>query len=118
VLVGDAGHGLHPIAGQGPQRRLARRRRAGRGDRRGMRPRARSGRRPAARALRALARDRHLHRRAGDRRADRLFGIPASCRARSGASAWGAVQRTPALKRWFMDEARGVSGKLPELLKG
>jgi 2-octaprenyl-6-methoxyphenol hydroxylase len=29
-----------------------------------------------------------------------------------------AVQRTPALKHWFMDEARGVSGALPELLKG
>jgi 2-octaprenyl-6-methoxyphenol hydroxylase len=30
----------------------------------------------------------------------------------------GAVQRLPALKRWFMDEARGVSGNLPELLRG
>jgi 2-octaprenyl-6-methoxyphenol hydroxylase len=30
----------------------------------------------------------------------------------------GVVQRTPPLKRWFMDEARGVSGAVPELLKG
>jgi 2-octaprenyl-6-methoxyphenol hydroxylase len=30
----------------------------------------------------------------------------------------GLVQRTPPLKRWFMDEARGTSGALPELLKG
>ena len=30
----------------------------------------------------------------------------------------GLVQRTPPLKRWFMDEARGVSGAVPELLKG
>ncbi len=29
-----------------------------------------------------------------------------------------AVQRTPMLKGFFMDEARGVSGNLPELLKG
>jgi 2-octaprenyl-6-methoxyphenol hydroxylase len=28
------------------------------------------------------------------------------------------VQRTPPLKRWFMDEARGTNGALPELLKG
>jgi 2-octaprenyl-6-methoxyphenol hydroxylase len=27
------------------------------------------------------------------------------------------VQRSPLLKRWFMDEARGMSGKLPELLQ-
>jgi 2-octaprenyl-6-methoxyphenol hydroxylase len=30
----------------------------------------------------------------------------------------GGVQRLSPLKRWFMDEARGVSGALPELLKG
>jgi 2-octaprenyl-6-methoxyphenol hydroxylase len=29
----------------------------------------------------------------------------------------GVVQRPPPLKRWFMDEARGTSGTLPELLK-
>jgi 2-octaprenyl-6-methoxyphenol hydroxylase len=29
----------------------------------------------------------------------------------------GVVQRTPALKRFFMDEARGMSGKLPALLQ-
>mgnify|MGYP003349565221 CR=1 FL=1 len=27
------------------------------------------------------------------------------------------VQRMPALKRFFMDEARGMSGKLPALLQ-
>jgi len=30
----------------------------------------------------------------------------------------GLVQRTPPLRRGFMDEARGTSGALPELLKG
>jgi 2-octaprenyl-6-methoxyphenol hydroxylase len=29
-----------------------------------------------------------------------------------------AGQRTPMLKTFFMDEARGVSGDLPALLKG
>ena len=29
-----------------------------------------------------------------------------------------ALQRTPMLKSFFMDEARGVSGDLPELLRG
>jgi 2-octaprenyl-6-methoxyphenol hydroxylase len=28
------------------------------------------------------------------------------------------VQRAPFLKRFFMDEARGMSGQLPELLRG
>jgi 2-octaprenyl-6-methoxyphenol hydroxylase len=28
-----------------------------------------------------------------------------------------AVQRTGPLKRWFMDEARGMSGNLPRLLR-
>jgi 2-octaprenyl-6-methoxyphenol hydroxylase len=30
----------------------------------------------------------------------------------------GAVQRMPMLKRFFMDEARGIGGNLPELLRG
>jgi 2-octaprenyl-6-methoxyphenol hydroxylase len=30
----------------------------------------------------------------------------------------GAVQRSAALKRFFMDEARGMSGDLPSLLRG
>ena len=29
----------------------------------------------------------------------------------------GGVQRMPMLKRWFMDEARGVSGNVPELMR-
>ena len=35
-----------------------------------------------------------------------------------GRAGMAAIQRTPALKRWFMDEARGMSGKLPALLQG
>ena len=48
----------------------------------------------------------------------RLFGIPGRLPSAIRRLGMGAVQRTPALKRWFMDEARGVSGALPELLRG
>ena len=37
---------------------------------------------------------------------------------RSARFGMAGVQRTPFLKRFFMDEARGMSGKLPELLRG
>jgi 2-octaprenyl-6-methoxyphenol hydroxylase len=48
----------------------------------------------------------------------RLFGIPGRLPSAVRRLGLGAVQRLPALKRFFMDEARGVSGKLPELLRG
>ena len=48
----------------------------------------------------------------------RLFGIPGRLPSVVRRLGMGVVQRTPALKRWFMDEARGTSGALPELLKG
>ena len=47
-----------------------------------------------------------------------LFGVPGRLPSAIRRLGMGAVQRTPALKRWFMDEARGMSGELPELLKG
>ena len=48
----------------------------------------------------------------------RLFGVPGRFPSAVRRLGMGAVQRLPALKRFFMDEARGVSGTLPELLKG
>jgi 2-octaprenyl-6-methoxyphenol hydroxylase len=48
----------------------------------------------------------------------RLFGIPGKLPSAVRRFGMGVVQRTPPLKRWFMDEARGVSGAVPELLKG
>lgn len=48
----------------------------------------------------------------------RLFGIPGRIPSAIRRFGMGLVQRTPPLKRWFMDEARGVTGDLPELLKG
>ena len=48
----------------------------------------------------------------------RLFGIPGKLPSAIRRLGMGVVQRAPALKHWFMDEARGVSGQLPELLRG
>ena len=43
-----------------------------------------------------------------------LAGGPVSAVRRAGMA---AVQRMPMLKHWFMDEARGVAGDLPEMLR-
>ena len=46
-----------------------------------------------------------------------LFGVPGRAASAIRRLGLGAIERTDPLKRWFMDEARGVSGKLPELLQ-
>lgn len=48
----------------------------------------------------------------------RLFGVPGKGASAVRRLGMAAVQRTPMLKQFFMDEARGVSGDLPELLRG
>lgn len=48
----------------------------------------------------------------------RLFGIPGRTAAAIRRTGLGAVQHMPALKRFFMDEARGEAGDLPRLLAG
>ncbi|MEH3045929.1 UbiH/UbiF/VisC/COQ6 family ubiquinone biosynthesis hydroxylase [Sphingomonas adhaesiva] len=118
VLVGDAAHGIHPIAGQGVN----------------------LGYRDVAALVEVLVEGRRLGLDAGDaqllaryqnwRSLDtfmvaaatdtltRLFGIPgkaASAVRRFGIS---AVDRLPPLKDRFMAEARGESGQLPKLLMG
>ncbi len=118
VLVGDAAHGIHPIAGQGVN----------------------LGYRDVAALVEVLVEGRRLGLDAGDaqllRRYEawrgldtfmvaaatdtltRLFGIPgkaASAVRRFGIS---AVDRIPPLKERFMSEARGESGDLPKLLMG
>ncbi|MEH3035209.1 MAG: UbiH/UbiF/VisC/COQ6 family ubiquinone biosynthesis hydroxylase [Sphingomonas adhaesiva] len=118
VLVGDAAHGIHPIAGQGVN----------------------LGYRDVAALVEVLVEGRRLGLQAGDaqllaryqnwRALDtfmvaaatdtltRLFGLPgrtASAVRRFGIS---AVDRLPPLKDRFMAEARGESGQLPKLLMG
>ena len=118
VLVGDAAHGIHPIAGQGLN----------------------LGLRDAATLAEVLVDGKRLGLDLGDpalleryqrwRGLDtfmvaaatdtltRLFGIPgrtASAVRRFGIS---AVDRLPPLKDRFMAEARGESGTLPKLLQG
>jgi len=118
ALVGDAAHGIHPIAGQGLNLGL---RDVGAlveviadGMRLGLDP-------GDAQVLARYERWRSLDSFAVSLATDGLtwlFGVPGKLPSAVRRLGMGAVQRTPALKRWFMDEARGVSGELPELLKG
>jgi 2-octaprenyl-6-methoxyphenol hydroxylase len=49
---------------------------------------------------------------------NRLFGVPGAAPSRVRRLGLSAVERMPPLKRFFMDQARGETGKLPALLKG
>lgn len=118
ALVGDAAHGIHPIAGQGLN----------------------LGFRDVAALVEVLVDGRRLGLQAGDTQLldryrrwrsldtmlvagatdglNRLFSIPgrtASAVRRLGISAVNAI---PPLKDRFMAEARGESGALPRLLQG
>lgn len=117
ALVGDAAHGMHPIAGQGLNL--------------GLRDVAslvevlsdgmRLGLDPGdAQLLARYERWRSLDNLAVMSVTDgitRLFGVPGRLPSAVRRFGMGAVQRVPALKRFFMDEARGMSGDLPELLR-
>ena len=48
----------------------------------------------------------------------RLFGVPGKAASAVRRLGMAGVQRMPGLKHWFMDEARGVSGDAPALLRG
>ena len=47
----------------------------------------------------------------------RLFGVKGRTASAIRRFGMAGVQRIPALKRFFMDEARGMSGDLPKLLR-
>ena len=118
ALVGDAAHGIHPIAGQGLNLGL---RDVGalveviaEGMRLGLDP---SDAQLLARYERWRGLDSMMVALATDG-LTRLFGIPGSLPSAIRRFGMGAIQRAPTLKHWFMDEARGISGQLPELLKG
>lgn len=118
VLVGDAAHGIHPIAGQGVN----------------------VGFRDVATLVEVLVDGKRLGLDLGDpqllaryqrwRGLDtfmvaaatdgltRLFGIAGQAPAAIRRFGLSAVDKLPPLKRWFMGEARGESGDVPKLLQG
>ncbi|UYY57304.1 UbiH/UbiF/VisC/COQ6 family ubiquinone biosynthesis hydroxylase [Sphingomonas sp. S2-65] len=118
ALVGDAAHGIHPIAGQGVN----------------------VGFRDVATLVEVLVDGKRLGMDLGDpqllaryqrwRGLDtfmvaaatdgltRLFGIPGKTAASVRRFGLSAVDKLPMLKNWFMAEARGESGDVPKLLQG
>ncbi|OCC25113.1 ubiquinone biosynthesis protein UbiH [Croceicoccus estronivorus] len=117
VLAGDAAHGIHPIAGQGLNLGL---RDVGAlvevlvdGMRLGLDP-------GDAQLLKRYERWRSLDNFTVALTCDsvtRLFGIPGRLPSAIRRFGMAGVQRIGPLKKLFMDEARGVSGTLPRLLK-
>ena len=117
ALVGDAAHGIHPIAGQGLNLGL---RDVGAlvevladGARLGLEP-------GDAQLLACYERWRGLDSFMVALATDgltRLFGVPGKTASAVRRFGMGGVQRAAPLKHWFMDEARGVSGDLPEMLR-
>lgn len=117
AVIGDAAHGMHPIAGQGLN----------------------LGLRDVGALVEVLSDGMRLGLDLGDAQLlaryekwrsldtfmvmfatdgiNRLFGIPGRLPSALRRLGMGAVQRVPALKRFFMEEARGMSGKLPTLLQ-
>jgi len=117
ALVGDAAHGIHPIAGQGLNLGL---RDVGalvevldEGARLGLEP---GDAQSLARYERWRGLDSFMVALATDG-LTRLFGTPGNAASAVRRLGMAGVERLPPLKRWFMDEARGMSGALPELLR-
>ena len=117
ALVGDAAHGMHPIAGQGLNLGL---RDVGalvevlaEGMRLGLDP-------GDAQVLGRYERWRALDNTTVMATTDaivRLFGVPGRLPSLVRRIGMAGVQRSGWLKRFFMDEARGMSGDLPSLLR-
>lgn len=117
ALVGDAAHGIHPIAGQGLNLGL---RDVGtlvevldEGARLGLEP---GDAQLLARYERWRGLDSFMVALATDG-LTRLFGLPGNTASAVRRLGMAGVERLPPVKRWFMDEARGMSGDLPELLR-
>ncbi len=118
LLIGDAAHGIHPIAGQGLNM--------------GFRDVAALAQVlvEAARTGQDLGSPDVLARYSAWRRLDnsmvgavtdglhRLFGVPGRLPSAVRRFGLAAVERLPPLKARFMAEARGETGQLPALLTG
>lgn len=117
ALVGDAAHGIHPIAGQGLNLGLrdvgALTEVLAEGVRLGLDP---GDAQLLARYERWRGLDSFMVALATDG-LTRLFGVPGRTASAVRRFGMAGVQRVPALKHWFMDEARGVSGDVPELMR-
>ena len=117
ALVGDAAHGIHPIAGQGLNLGLrdaaALIECVGDAARLGLEP---GDAQVLARYERWRGLDTFMVALATDG-LTRLFGVPGEAASLVRRLGMAGVQRMPPLKRWFMDEARGVSGTLPRVLQ-
>jgi 2-octaprenyl-6-methoxyphenol hydroxylase len=118
ALVGDAAHGVHPLAGQGLN--LAFRDVAALIE--VVADAVRLGFEPGnAQALARYERWRRFDSALSAATFDginRLFGNDATLLRSVRELGLGLVDRTPALKRFFVGEAAGLSGELPRLLKG
>ena len=117
ALVGDAAHGIHPIAGQGLNLGV---RDVGalvevlaEGARLGLEP---GDAQLLARYERWRGLDSFMVAAATDG-LTRLFGVPGDSASALRRLGMAGVERLPPLKRWFMNEARGMAGDLPELLR-
>ncbi|MBX7527395.1 FAD-dependent monooxygenase [Qipengyuania vesicularis] len=117
ALIGDSAHGMHPIAGQGLN----------------------LGLRDVGALVEVLEEARRLGLDLGDAQVleryekwraldsimvmgatdtlTRLFGVPGRTASAVRRLGMAGVQRSGWLKKFFMDEARGVSGDVPELMK-
>jgi 2-octaprenyl-6-methoxyphenol hydroxylase len=118
ALVGDAAHGMHPIAGQGVN----------------------VGYRDVAALTQVLVEGARLGLDLGDRQLmdryqrwrgldtfmvslatdslSRIYGIPGPTASRIRRLGMGLIDRIGPVKQRLMDEARGTSGDLPLLLRG
>lgn len=117
ALVGDAAHGIHPIAGQGLNLGLrdaaALAEVVDEGMRLGLDP-------GDAQVLARYQTWRALDDFSVALATDSLtwiFGVPGKAASALRRAGMSAIDRFAPAKRWFMDEARGVSGTLPALLQ-
>ncbi len=118
ALVGDSAHGMHPIAGQGLNLGLR--------DVGALVEVLEEARRLGLDIGDAQVLDRYENWRALDSlmvmgatdTLTRIFGVPGKAASAVRRLGMAGVQRTSWLKSFFMNEARGVSGDVPELMRG